>query len=213
MKNINCIKFCVLALTLSVVGGCATNGSNQSMLGSADEGLSTVEQTAQSGRQIMQSGTAAAQGIDAAGQLSLTDTLSRQLGISQHQALGGAGAIFQTAQGNMDSQSFATISQSVPEMSDMMNAAPDVLPDSVSGMADGMAPMIGSGTIGDGSGGLGSMMGNSGVSSGASLAASFQQLNLSPEMVNQFIPIITDYVSNTGSQAAANLLRSALPMP
>lgn len=211
MKKINSIKSCLLALTLSAMGGCATNGSNQSTLSSVDEGLSTVEQAAQSGRQITQSGAVAAQGIS--GQMSLTDTLTRQLGISQHQALGGAGAIFQAAQGNMDPQSFATLSQSVPEMDDMLDAAPALVPDSVSSMADGMAPMIGSGAIGDGSGGLGSIMGESGLSSGASLAASFQQLNLSPEMVNQFIPIITDYVSNTGSQAAANLLRSALPMP
>lgn len=212
MKKMKCIKSCLLVLTLSAIGGCATDGSNQSTLGSVDEGLSTVEQAAQSGRQITQSGAAAAQGVGTS-QMSLTDMLTRQLGISQNQALGGAGAIFQTAQGNMDPQSFATLSQSVPEMDNMLDAAPALLPDSVSSMTDGMAPMIGSGAIGDGSGGLGSMMGDSGVSSGASLAASFQQLNLSPEMVNQFIPIITDYVSNTGSQAAANLLRSALPIP
>jgi len=211
-KKMNCIKSSLLALTLSAMGGCATNGSDQSMLGSANDSLSTAGQAAQSGSQVMQSGTAAAQGINV-GQMSLTDTLTRQLGISQHQALGGAGAIFQTAQGNMDPQSFSTLSQSVPEMDQMLDAAPALLPDSVTSMADGMAPMIGSGSIGDGSGGLGSMMGDSGISSGASLASSFQQLNLSPEMVNQFIPIITDYVSNTGGQAAANLLRSALPMP
>lgn len=212
MKKMNCIKSCLLVLALSAMGGCATDGSNQRTLGSVDEGISAAGQAAQSGSQVMQSGTAAAQGMNV-GQMSLTDTLTRQLGISQHQALGGAGAIFQAAQGNMDPQSFTTLSQSVPEMDQMLDAAPALLPDSVSSMADGMAPMIGSGAIGDGSGGLGSMMGDSGISSGASLASSFQQLNLSPEMVNQFIPIITDYVSSTGGQAAANLLRSALPLP
>jgi len=46
-----------------------------------------------------------------------------------------------------------------------------------------------------------------------SLATSFQQLNLSPSMVNQFIPVVVDYVKNTGGQMTANLLQSALTMP
>lgn len=211
MRNMNCIKSCMLLLTLSAMG-CATNGGDQNMLNTVDSGLSTVEQSAQTGKQIIQSGTTATQGLGT-GQMSLTDTLTRQLGISQQQALGGAGAIFQTAQGSMDTQAFSTLSQSIPEMDDMLKAAPAILPDSISSMSDEMAPMIGSGPIGDGSGGLGSMISAGGVGSGASLAASFQQLNLSPDMVSQFIPIISDYVSNTSGQAAANLLRSALPVP
>jgi hypothetical protein len=42
------------------------------------------------------------------------------------------------------------------------------------------------------------------------LAASFQQLNLSPDMVGQFIPVVTNYVSQTSGQVSANLLQSAL---
>ena len=44
----------------------------------------------------------------------------------------------------------------------------------------------------------------------ASLATSFNELNLSPEMVGQFIPIMTEYVKNTSGQVTANLLRAAL---
>ena len=197
MKNMNCIKSCLIVLTLSAMG-CATNGGGQNVTGSVDSGLSTVEQSAQSGRQIIQSGTTAAQGIGAS-QISLVDMLTRQLAISQQQALGGAGAIFQAAQGNMDPQEFSSLSQSVPGINDMLSAAP-VIPDSISSMTGGVSSMMGGGT-------------NNTLNSGASLAASFQQLNLSPDMVGQFIPIVTDYVSNSGGQAAANLLRSALSMP
>lgn len=46
-----------------------------------------------------------------------------------------------------------------------------------------------------------------------SLASSFQQLNLSPSMVNQFIPVVVDYVKNTSGEMTANLLQSALTAP
>jgi hypothetical protein len=61
-------------------------------------------------------------------------------------------------------------------------------------------------------GGLTSLMGNSGSSLGsvAALTGSFQQLNLSPNMVSQFIPVVTSYVRQTGGQATADLLQSAL---
>lgn len=196
MKKIYFIKPCLVGLTLSMMG-CATNGGNQTVLDSMDSGLSTVEQSAQSGRQIIQSGAATAQGMDAS-QISLTDMLTRQLGISQQQALGGAGAIFQVAQGNMDPQAFARLSQSIPGMNDMLSAVP-VVDESMSSMASGVSSIMG-----ETGGALGSA---------ASLATSFQQMNLSPEMVGQFIPIITDYVKNTSGQVTANLLRSALPVP
>jgi Protein of unknown function VcgC/VcgE (DUF2780) len=187
MKNINYIKSCVVVLTLFTIG-CATNGGGQNIMDSAG-------QSAQSGSQITQSGAVAAQGVGAS-QMSLTDTLTRQLGISQNQALGGSGAIFKAAQGNMDPQDFTTLSQSVPEMNDMLNAAPE--PDSISSMASGASSMMG---------------GSDTLNSTASLASSFQQLNLSPDMVGKFMPIVTDYIQNTGGQAAAGLLQSALPFP
>lgn len=188
MKKIICIKSCVVVLALSVIG-CASNGGSQNIMDSA-------EQTAQSGSQITQSGATAAQGIGAS-QMSLSDTLTRQLGISQNQALGGSGAIFKAAQGNMNPQDFTTLSQSVPEMNDMLSAAP--ASDSISSMA----------------GGVSSMMGGSDttLNSTASLASSFQQLNLSPDMIGKFMPIVTDYVKNSGGQVAADLLQSALPFP
>lgn len=45
------------------------------------------------------------------------------------------------------------------------------------------------------------------------LTSTFQQLNLSPAMVGQFVPVITDYVRNTSGQVTADLLQSALNVP
>lgn len=196
MKKINYIKMGILILTLSGMG-CATNGGSGNVVGSVDSGLATVEQTAQSGRQAIEAGTTAARSMGTS-QAGLTDILMNQLGVSQQQALGGAGAIFQAAKTNMDPQAFTNLSQSVPGMNEMLSAAPK-MSNSMSNVTSGISSMMG-----DANNTLGSM---------ASLAASFKQLNLSPDMVGQFIPVVTDYVRNTSGQAMANLLQSALRTP
>ncbi|SER03073.1 Protein of unknown function VcgC/VcgE [Nitrosomonas sp. Nm51] len=212
-----------IAGAMLTVTGCASSGggNNADTLSTVDSGLASVEQSAQAGRRAIETGTtaaadmtnqanaaiasgaAAASGMTgmagtAAGQAGLVNILTQQLGISQQQALGGAGAIFQTAQAGMDPQAFSSLSQSVPGINEMLNAAP-----AVSGPLGGMGS------------GVSSMLGSTGktLNSAASLAASFQQLNLSPDMVGQFIPIVTNYVQNTSGQVTANLLRSALSAP
>lgn len=189
MNKINCIQSSALIIFLSVMG-CATNSNPNNPLNTIDQDLATIEGAAQSGRQVISAGTTAATTV-ATNQIGLVDILVRQLGVSQQQALGGAGAIFQIAQGNMNPQAFATLSQSVPGMDSMLNAVP-------------VTPNL--------TGGLSSLMGgaNSTLGSTAALAASFQQLNLSPDMVGQFVPVVTNYVRQTSGQITADLLQSAL---
>ena len=144
MKNSNYTKLTnasIASLVLAIMG-CASSGGGSNVLGTVDSGLSSVEQSAQAGRQAIATGTAAASGMSdmtgaATGQIGLVDILTQQLGISQHQALGGAGAIFQTAQTGMDPQAFSTLSQSVPGITEMLNAAP-VVSNPLGGMGMGM---------------------------------------------------------------------------
>ncbi len=186
----------------SVLAGCATHGGGGgSTLGAIDGGLASIEQSAQVSRQAISTGTTAASEIATApGQVGLIDILVQQLGISQQQALGGSGAIFQMAQASMTPQAFSALSQSVPGMTEMLNAAPAM-----------SNPLTGMG------GGVSALLGNTGASAAlnnaTSLAASFQQLNLSPNMVGQFVPIVTDYVRTTSGQLTADLLNSALNVP
>ena len=188
MDKTQCLKIhCILAVAL--IAGCAGTTPQQNPLDTVGKGLSSIESAAQSGRQMIDAGTAAANTVST-NQIGLVDILVRQLGVSQQQALGGAGAIFQVAQGSMNPQAFATLSQSIPGMNTMLNAAP------ASPMAGGLSSLMGSG--------------NSTLGNMAALAASFQQLNLSPDLVGQFIPIITNYVSQTSGQMTANLLQTAL---
>lgn len=189
MRRIIYNQLTALTVLVSVMGCAATSNPNNP-LNTVDRGLSTIESAAQSGRQVLDASTAAASttGIN---QIGLVDILVHRLNISPQQALGGAGAIFQMAQGNMNPQAFATLSKSVPGMDSMLNAAP---------------------AMSNLSGGLSSLMGdkNNTLGNVTALAASFQQLNLSPDMVSQFIPIVTNYVSKTSGQATANLLQTAL---
>jgi hypothetical protein len=50
----------------------------------------------------------------------------------------------------------------------------------------------------------------SSLSSMAGLAESFSKLGLSSDMVNQFLPIVLDFVQSKGGDALKNLLQSAL---
>ncbi|MDP1787975.1 DUF2780 domain-containing protein [Nitrosomonas sp.] len=189
MRRIIYNQLTALTVLISVMG-CAATSTPSNPLSTVDRGLSTIESAAQSSRQVLDASTAAASttGIN---QIGLVDILVHRLNISPQQALGGAGAIFQMAQGNMNPQAFATLSKSVPGMDSMLNAAP-----AMSNLSGGLSSLMG-----DNSNALGNV---------TALAASFQQLNLSPDMVSQFIPIVTNYVSKTSGQATANLLQSAL---
>jgi hypothetical protein len=178
MRKINYIQLNVLIVLISLAG-CATNSGPNAL----STGAAAVD-SVQSGQQALNAGAAIAD--TGASQIGLVDILVHRLGVSPQQALGGAGAIFQTAQSSMDPQAFASLSRSIPGMSSMLGAAPA-------------------------SGGLSSMMGSgSTVGSAAALAGSFKQLDLSPDMVGRFIPVVTNYVRQNSGQATADLLQSAL---
>ncbi|SFE06814.1 DUF2780 domain-containing protein [Nitrosomonas sp. Nm166] len=181
MNKIN-VQLGTLIIFISIVG-CETTGKPSSSSSTVDQSLSTIED-------VVQSSTAAVTSPTGISQIGLVDILVHRLGVSPQQALGGAGAIFQVAQSNMDPQAFATLSKSIPGMSTMLGAAP-----AMSGL-----------------GGLSSIAGGSSstVANVSGLAASFQQLNLSPDMVGRFIPVVTNYVRQTSDQATADLLQSAL---
>ena len=148
---------------------------------------------------ILQQGTQAGQAATAAVPSSttgLTGLLMQQLGVTQPQAEGGAGALFQLAKSKMSTGDFTALGNSVPDMQGLLAAAP-------------VANAVGSGSM---TGNLTSMAGNLGGGDGnlVGLASSFQQLGLTPDMVQKFIPIVTQYVQGNGGGAVAGALQSAL---
>ncbi|MFZ2171073.1 MAG: DUF2780 domain-containing protein [Methylococcaceae bacterium] len=177
---------------------CAVNAEGFSM-DSINKGLTAVQKTVDSARQATQSVQSGAKEVadveEIAMQGSLTDTLVKKLGITNEQAQGGAGALFQVAKGKLDAGQFAELSQSVPEMNSLLNAVPKQ-----SGALSGLAGSVSS-VMGDSSNAYGNLAG---------LASTFKTLNLSPDMVDQFVPVVFDYVRTKGGDLTANILQSAL---
>ena len=126
---------------------------------------------------------------------SLTETLVKKLNISNEQAQGGAGALFQLAKSKLDAGQFAELSKAVPEMDSLLSAAPKQ-----SGALSGLA--------GDASSALGEA--NNPYGNLAGLASSFKMLNLSPDRVDEFVPVVVDYVSTKSGALTGNMLQSAL---
>ena len=128
--------------------------------------------------------SAQAQGPD------LVQMLSSQLGVSGEQATSGAGAIFDYAKDNLSADDFSTIAKGIPGMDQMLEMAPE--PENSSAM-----------------GKAGSMLGGADSSLGglAGLASSFESLGLDADMVNKFMPIVSDYVGSVSGDQAVALLQ------
>lgn len=138
--------------------------------------LSGATDTLQQGTQMLEGGGTATTAVPAAASGSgLTGLLMQQLGVTQPQAEGGAGALFQLAKSRMSSGDFTALSNSVPEMQGLLAAAPAASP-------------------------LG----------GGGMAATFLQIDLKPDMVQKFVPIMVQYVEGSGGGTVAAALKSAL---
>jgi Protein of unknown function VcgC/VcgE (DUF2780) len=199
MNNKKILCKCAAVLLTFAAGLSSVVNAEGFSLDSVNKGLTSVQKTVDSTKQstqAVQSGANAVAGLkEIAMQGSLTDTLVKKLGITSEQAQGGAGALFQVAKGKLDAGQFAEVSQSVPEMNSLLNAVPKQ-----SGALSGLAGSVSS-TLGDSSNAYGNL---------ASLASTFKTLNLSPDMVGQFVPVVVDYVRTNGGDLTSNLLQSAL---
>lgn len=87
--------------------------------------LSGTNGALQQDKQILQGGDAATTVAPAAdSSTGLTEVLMQQLGVTQQQAQGGAGALFQLAKSRMTGSDFTALSHSVPDMQSLLGAAP-----------------------------------------------------------------------------------------
>ena len=122
--------------------------------------------------------------------VGLVDLLTQQLGVTERQAEGGAGAIFNVAKEKLSKEAFGKVAGAVPEMDDLLGAAPKA--SGLSGAIEGKASFLGSSA--EKLGGLGS------------LADTFSGLGLKSEMVDKFFPIILSYVESNGGESVKNIL-------
>jgi hypothetical protein len=126
---------------------------------------------------------------------SLAELLIQRTGVTAAQAQGGAGALFQVAKNKMQPEAFAQLEQAVPGMNEMLGAVP--------------AQTQPSGGL---TGRLSSIAGASGGTAGnlVAVVSAFQQQGMSPAMVQQFVPVVVDYVKAHGNEALLNSLSAAL---
>lgn len=161
-----------------------------------EETAETVQQGAETvdkANRAVQSGAAAVKSLPTT-QQSLTGILMERLGVTQAQAEGGAGALFQAAKQRMTDSAFQQLRQAVPGVDDLLAAAPEQS-SAVDRLGSGISSMVGE---------------DSAIGNAASLISAFQQLDLSQGMVSQFTPIVVDYVRQQGGPQLANLLQIAL---
>jgi hypothetical protein len=161
----------------------------------------------------------------------LVGMLVSQLGVTSEQATGGAGAIFNLAKERLAPDQFSQIAGAVPGIDSMMDAAPTAAAASAAGGATGGVADVSkmttaAGKSGEATGGMGSMTGMASKAMGGapsategtgaamgnlgSLAGSFEQLGMSPDMVQKFVPVVLDYVNSEGGATAMKLLQGAL---
>ncbi|MCF7970461.1 MAG: DUF2780 domain-containing protein [Methylococcaceae bacterium] len=159
-------------------------------------GTNTVDQGLSATQSVLNTTQSAINTAQAAKSTGLAGLLTQQLGVSSAQAVGGAGALFQVAQSKMSAGDFQQLTQSVPEVNSLMSSVTQPKTSGWSQMAAGASALMG-----DKSNTLGTAV---------NLVSTFQELGLSGDMVSQFVPLITDYVSKNATPYVTNALTSAL---
>jgi hypothetical protein len=112
----------------------------------------------------------------------LVGTLTKELGVTEDQARGGAGALFGLAKRKMEPSQFDEVAKHVPGMDGLLKGAPDLGGDATGGK-------------------LGTM---------AAAAGAFKKLGLQPSMATKFVPVLTQFVGGKGGSGVASMLAGAL---
>jgi hypothetical protein len=120
--------------------------------------------------------------------MELIDLLTKNLGVTETQAQGGAGLLLKQAKDKLGGGDFSKVSAAVPGIDSLISAAPT----GGGGMLGGLGKMLGRGA------GL------------ASLVGGFSKLGLDGSMIGKFVPIILSFVQSKGGEGVKALLEKAL---
>jgi uncharacterized protein YoxC len=127
--------------------------------------------------------------------MELVGLLTSQLGVTEKQATGGAGSLFQMAKENLSAEDFGKVASAVPGIDSLISAAPMVK--EVAGSLGGVSEGLGAITKAADS-----------ASKLATVTSQFSKLGLDAGMVSQFIPIILNFVNNTGGEEVMKILQA-----
>lgn len=115
----------------------------------------------------------------------LVNLLTKDLDISNDQAKGGAGALFNYAKEELSAEDFEKVAGAVPDMSGYLDAIP-----ALGGKSTGMLGTVTQSLVGM-----------------PAVTAAFDKLGLSPDMVGLFTPMLVNYVDEKGGEAVGGLLQ------
>lgn len=127
-----------------------------------------------------------------AGAQELVGLLTRDLGVTEEQAAGGAGAIFGYAKERLSPGDFSKLSSAIPGLDGLLAVAPALEPEG--------------GVLGK----AGAMLGGGEASGLARLGSGFSKLGMAPDMASKFVPVILNYVNSSGGAALQKMLQQAL---
>lgn len=119
----------------------------------------------------------------------LIGQLTSQLGIDETQAKSGLGAVFQTAQSNLDADSLSKLTGAFPDIAGFLG---DSSADNAGGGLMGMA--------------MSALGGAGGLGQAAQLAAGFQKAGLDVGMITKFAPIVMDYFTKNGDDTVKAII-------
>ena len=123
-----------------------------------------------------------------AGDDDLINLLTSELDISDDQAKGGAGALFNYANEGLSGEDFEKVSKSVPDMGGYLDAIPALGGKSSSMLGKATQTLVGMPAV----------------------TAAFEKLGLSADMVGLFTPLLVNYVEKKGGEAVGGLLMNAI---
>ena len=126
--------------------------------------------------------------------MELIELLTKNLGVEEGQAKGGAGLLFNLAKEKLGEGDFSQLAQHVPGIDDLIGSAPK------------------SGGLGAALGGIASSLGGgaSKLGSIAGIASGFSDLGLDSGMLGKFIPVILSFVQEKGGSSVKDLLEKVL---
>jgi hypothetical protein len=122
----------------------------------------------------------------------LIQQLISQVGINEGQAKGGAGLLFKLAQEKLGGD-FSKITDAIGSVKDLTDAAPET-GGGLAGLAGGLLSAAGAGKFG----------------ALADLAGGFKKLDLDPDLIGKFVPIIVSFLQSKGGAGVADLIAKAL---
>jgi hypothetical protein len=135
----------------------------------------------------------------------LVTSLVSQLGISQSQAQGGAGAIFKAAQERLGGSQFDQLLGNVPGVKDLLAHAPSAGA-SDGGLGGGLGGMLG------GLASLAGKMGGGDMAQAAQLLAAMNSLGINKDTLMKFVPVVMKFLESKGGPHLVDQVRAALKL-